>query len=374
MERRRWLPCKKAVGGLTASALLILAGVAWLDRTSLLAWYSIHGLVSAKDSDRQAWVKLVAGLDLVAMPQLVDCLRRADMRVCASAQAGLLKMVQRWGPSDSRRAKLAGWLAERFATLSEPGRQAALEIEADLLQNCRSGPLTAYLVPTATRLVAEASRTAGMGVRQAALALAASLADQSTPPELLRACRELTKTCLSDQAAGNRVRAIGLASRPEIGLLEAVVPLLNDAVPEVRREAMLAVGSAPTAINTDILLRWLHDSDAEVQRLCEKALRSRGLRDEHVKLGRLLTDSRPELRLQVLELLRRANDLEPGIWLRHLSHDPAPAVRAAAVRAATEQTVRSLADRLEQMSQNDPCPSVRQLAQYYLTSKEYSRR
>jgi hypothetical protein len=41
-------------------------------------------------------------------------------------------------------------------------------------------------------------------------------------------------------------------------------------------------------------------------------------------------------------------------------------VRAAAARAALEQRVRSLADRLEQMAQNDPSPSVRQLAQYYL--------
>jgi HEAT repeat protein len=187
---------------------------------------------------------------------------------------------------------------------------------------------------------------------------------------LCSACRELTQTCLGDEVPANRAHAVRLAARPQIALLEAVVPLLSDPVPEVRREAMLAVGPAQTAMSTDNLVRWLHDADAEVRTLCEKALRSRGLGDEHVKLGRLLTDSRPGVRLQVLSLLRQANDLEPGIWLRHLSHDSAPAVRAGAVRAAAEQAIGTLADRLEQMAQNDACPTVRQLAQYYLHSQK----
>ena len=326
-------------------------------------------LLTARDSNRQAWAERVAELDLAAMVKLTNYLRQADTGVCASVQAALQKMAQRWGPDDSRRAKLAGCLVERFAVLSEPGRQAALESLADLLQKQPAGSTTVDLLPAVTRVLLQASRATGTGVREAALALGAcALSGRHAHPDLLHACRELTQTCLSDQAAGNRVQAIRMASRQEIDLLEAVPSLLNDTLPEVRRQAMLAVGCVPTAINTDDLLRWLHDSDPEVRRLCEAALRSRGLRDEHIQLGRLLTDTRPEVRLQVLDLLCRANDLEPGIWLRRLSHDSAPAVRAAAVRVATEQKVRSLTDRLEQMAQNDPCPSVRQLAQYYLTS------
>jgi hypothetical protein len=75
------------------------------------------------------------------------------------------------------------------------------------------------------------------------------------------------------------------------------------------------------------------------------------------------------MRLQVIDQLRYAHDLEPGVWLRRLSHDPAPAVRAAAVRAAAERHTVHLTDRLEQMAQNDPCPTVRQLAKYYLSSQ-----
>jgi hypothetical protein len=161
--------------------------------------------------------------------------------------------------------------------------------------------------------------------------------------------------------------------RPGLELLDAVTPLLNDPDAEVRRSAMVAVGPAAEILGTDDLLRWLHDSDAEVRQLCEKALRSRGLQDEHLRLGRLMTASQPRARLQVLDRLRYANDIEPAVWVRRLSHDPAPAVRAAAARAAAEQTLTTLTDRLEQMAQNDPCPTVRQLAQYYLSSQKSAR-
>ena len=83
-----------------------------------------------------------------------------------------------------------------------------------------------------------------------------------------------------------------------------------------------------------------------------------------------MTDAQPGTRLQVLDLLGRSRDLEPGAWLRRLSNDPSPAVRAAAVRAATEQPMASLVDRLEQMAQNDPSSTVRQLAQYYLSCQK----
>jgi hypothetical protein len=375
MERRSVLRNKRFLAGVAATALLLLVGFAWLERAPLLAWYCIHMLTKAKDSNRDVWAQRVAGLDLGAMTKLIDSLRRSDAAVCAGAEAGLQKMVQHWGAGDSRRTKLAACLAERFAALSEPGRQAAMEILLALSQTEQAGAPAADLLPPATRMLAEASRAEASrvgesGVRAAALRLAAGLSSScSTQPDLLQACRALTRTCFTDRAAANRVQAIRLARREELDLLEAVTPLLNDPAPEVRREAMLAVGSAVAAINTDDLLASLHDPDVEVRRLCEAALRSRGLSEEHVQLARLLTDSRPEVRLQVLGLLRRQNDLEPGIWLRRLSHDPAPAVRAAVVRAAIEQRVPSLSDRLEQMAQNDPSPSVRQLAQYYRTCR-----
>lgn len=370
MERRCGFRSKKLLAALTAGVLLILSGTAWLKRTSLLVSYSVHRLISAKESDQQDWVERVAALDRAAMPKLIDCLRHHNAQVCAKAEAALLAMAQRWGSDDVREAELAEDLAKRFASLSEPGQQAALQIQDQLVRASAADPAAADLLPAVAATLAEAARTANTEVHARALALAASLTQQSTRSDWTDAGRKLTQRCLSDEAPANRIEAIRFALRSEIGLQQAVVPLLSDPVPEVRRVAMLGVGTAPDAIDTDDLLRWLHDPDPLVRNLCENALRSRGLKEEHLKLGRLMTDHRPGVRIQVIQWLRRANDLEPGVWLRRLSHDPAPAVRAAAVRAATEQEVLSLKDRLEQMAQNDACASVRQLAQYYLTSQK----
>jgi hypothetical protein len=369
MERPYLLRRLKLFAGLMAGVLMLLFVVLWWQRAPLLAWYSVHRLVSVPDGAQRAWVERVAELDLAAVPQLIASLRSANRQICGRAQEGLSAIVRSWGPGDSRRAHLAGCLADRFTALSNLGRQVALQIQAYLLKTTQPGARYDLLLP-ATRVLAESSRTPDTMVHKRAMVLVLNLADPRAKPELLDACRELTRTCLSDRSAQVRLEAINLASRQEIGLLPAVVPLLSDPVPEVRRQAMLAVGSAPEVINTDDLLRWLHDPDDLVRKLCEKALRSRGLGDQHLKLGRLLTNGKPAVRLKVLDQLYQANDLEPGVWLRHLSHDSAPAVRAAAVRAAAEWAISSLTDRLEQMAQNDPSPSVRQLAHYYLSSQK----
>ncbi|HLJ95024.1 MAG TPA: HEAT repeat domain-containing protein [Gemmataceae bacterium] len=370
MERRYWPNRKKLLVLLLGSGLLILAGVGWVERTPLLVYYAVHRLRTAEASERQPWVDKVAGLDVVALPQLVECLRQDEPEACANVRAGVQEMVQRWELDDPRRVQLAEQLADRFAEMSEEGALLALEIQENLFRGSltiSSGP---DLLPAVARMIREAVGTVNTRVHLRALGLAATCVEARPRPELIDTCRKITLRCLTDQAQGNRIEAIRFAARPEVGAHEAVVPLLNDPVPEVRRAAILALGPAPAALNTDDLLTWLHDTDSGVRSLCETALRSRGLEPEHIKLGRLMTDRRPETRLQVIDQLRRVSDLEPGVWLRRLSHDPAPAVRAAAVRAAAEQAVPSLKDRLEQMAQNDPCPSIRQLAQYYLSSQK----
>src|SRR5208337_1265426 len=129
-----------------------------------------------------------------------------------------------------------------------------------------------------------------------------------------------------------------------------LAPLLDDPVAEVRQAAILAVGPARDVVNTEDLLRALHDPDPDVRRLCEvMLLGDRGLRQEDVILGRLISDARPEVRLKVLDRLRPASDTEPGVWLRRLSQDPVPAVRAAALRAVAEQPLLDFSERLQQM-------------------------
>jgi hypothetical protein len=99
-------------------------------------------------------------------------------------------------------------------------------------------------------------------------------------------------------------------------------------------------------------------------------LHGRGFRGKDLQLGRLITDPRPAVRLQVLERLLADDGLEPGVWLRRLSVDRAPEVRVAAIRAAVEDPRVDLSDRIDQIARSDPSPTVSQLARYYLSCQQ----
>jgi hypothetical protein len=93
------------------------------------------------------------------------------------------------------------------------------------------------------------------------------------------------------------------------------------------------------------------------------------LSENHILLARLISDERASARLEVFEHLQHASDLEPGVWLRRLSQDASPAVRAAAIRAAMSQTRVDLRPRILEMAQRDPSPTVRHMAQHYLSRR-----
>jgi HEAT repeat protein len=110
----------------------------------------------------------------------------------------------------------------------------------------------------------------------------------------------------------------------------------------------------------------LHDEDAEVQYYCELALRERGLTDADLLVAREITDPNPATRMRVLHRLPQMPDLNLVEWLRQLSLDASPAVRAAAVRAAGENPSVDMRQRLQEMAEQDPCDAVRLNARYYL--------
>ncbi len=352
--------------GIGLLAVGILAGVGcWLARDAILGWYYLERLSRASEQDRAGWAECVARLDSAAVPGLLRRFADEDGRACANAQAGLAAVVARWPADDPRRGRLAVQLAESFGRDSVAGQRRVLELFAAWLQ---VSPALADVRDCGVRLVPLAGRSADKDVRAAGLAVCGSFVNGETRPEVLACCRELIRRGLQDAEADNRALAARLAALTPVNLLPEVAPLLDDPSPAVRQVAMMVVGPAPEAISTDDLLRSLHDTDEDVRRLCEAQLRDwRGLRHEDIALGRLISDPKPGVRLQVLENLGRARDLEPGVWLRRLSHDPSAAVRAAAIRTAGEQLQIDLSDRIRQMAQNDPSPTVRQLAQFYLS-------
>jgi HEAT repeat protein len=352
-----------------AAVILLVAGGLWLGREPLLARYYLRGLARADEGQRDRWAERVAGLDGAAVPPLLELLA-GDDRACANARAALAALVRRWGGDDPRGEELARRLSETFGRLGVPGQREVLQFEVGWLRAEGGKAPAADVARALARELPEAARAADGGVRGAALDLAAALLERPDAAESLGPCRELARACFADAAADNRARAARLALHPGMDLQRQALPLLRDPDNEVRRLAMLAVGPAPNVISTDELLHWLHDPDPAVRRLCEGALSYRKVPKDHIRLGRTLTDPDHHVRLDVIDELHETRDIDAGIWLRYLSHDPKESVRVAAVRAAVEQrfgTPIDFKDRLEQMSKTDPSLSVRQLVRFHLS-------
>jgi hypothetical protein len=352
-------------------ALAVLAGIAWLSRTPLLSWYYLRQLAAAGAEDREAWAERVAGLGDAVLPALLDCLARDDARACANAEAALSRLARSWGAADPRTASLVEELRQRFGGLSGPGREAALELAMVLLHPGEGkASLPAPLVEAGGKLLTAAAACADSGVR--VLALADVLAG-SAPGRWPEVYRGLIDKGLAADDGECRVRAIHLtmhsALRQQENLLKRVVELLRDQRAEVRRAALLAVGLSEQAISKDDLLPLLHDPDVMVCRLCEAALRQRGLEERHLRLAWLVSAPRAEDRLGVLRHLGYAADLDPGVWLRRLTQDPDAAVRFAAMASAAANRQVDLSDRLREMRDGDPSPTVRQWAPYFLRRK-----
>src|SRR5438094_129301 len=94
---------------LTIGLMLVLGGlgpITWLKRADLFAWYCVHQLASADEAHRDVWIGRLLSVDDVALPRLIDCLCRDDVRACTNAQAALLRLVER--ADEIGRVSLAG--------------------------------------------------------------------------------------------------------------------------------------------------------------------------------------------------------------------------------------------------------------------------
>ncbi len=354
---------------------LLLAGsiIAWVEREELLCCWYLNRLENTSGEEARPWAEKLAGLDDRAVPELIALLSR-DTPVCDNARMGLDSLFRRWGRDDPRTVDLVHLVVKEFAHFSKPGQEAALGLALEWLEGEQACP--ACLVCALGRLLAEINHANRAELHAAGVEFALGIVTRSQQADLCCAARDIARAALQSTETGTRVRAVKLATQPGVNLRERTLPLLNDPEPLVRRAAMLAVGESPEVIHTDNLLHWLHDPDPEVRQLCEQALRGekRGsLSPEFIRMGKLLTDPRWQVRVSVLDHLEDAEELDSGVWLDRLSRDPEPAVRAAAVRAAGENNNARLTDRLNQMAHDDPSPTVADVARYYLTQRKKPR-
>jgi hypothetical protein len=372
MSRIPWLN-KKCLVAVVAFVVLLAGSVTYLERTALLSWYYVRGLAKADPNSQAVWAERVAGLGEDAIPGLLKCLTDSDATVCCNARAGLAQLAKHWGIGDSRTVALAMRCGREFTHFSAAGQQNLLDLAADWFRSPSADTSPAQgLLAACVRLLSEAASSTDGGTQGRALELCDVLLAQPQGAEALSAGREVVRSCLASEAPGNRVRAVDLTRRPGMDLFEQVTPLLRDPVAEVRRSAMATVGDPASGVIDDALLPSLHDDDAEVQQLCFEALVKRERTPQQIRLGYLLTDKNPAMRVQVVDYLPQLSDLDPALWLTPMSHDESPAVRAAAARAMSRLCLddQRLKERLKEMAASDPSATVCLLAKYYLDNPE----
>ena len=81
-----------------AGVLVRCAGVGWMERASLEAWFYLRSLARADEANQALWVGRVAGLDGAALPGLVDLLTQDD-----PARASMPKRRCQWFASAGTR-------------------------------------------------------------------------------------------------------------------------------------------------------------------------------------------------------------------------------------------------------------------------------
>jgi HEAT repeat protein len=367
MSRISWLN-KKVLAAAVVMLLLLVGGVAFMERTALLSWYYVHNLARADESNQVVWAERVAGLGENVVPSLLDCLADPDPRVCGNAHAALGRLSQQWGNGDARSVALAMRCGRDFNRFSPSGQQHILELATEWFRAPGGDtPPAPGLLAACVRFLTETSASTDTATQEHALELCAVLLAQPQGMEALSAGRDVVRNCLTSNSANTRMRAVELALYPGMDVLEQVVPLLNDPEVEVRRRAMTAMENAKYVVD-DALLPSLHDSDPEVRRLCQKTLLSRNLSPQQIRLSFLLTAHDPAVRIETLDYLPRVKEVDLSLLLIRLSHDPSPAIRAAAARAMSRllRTDPDLAKRLDEMARTDPSATVCLLAKYYL--------
>ncbi len=116
------------------------------------------------------------------------------------------------------------------------------------------------------------------------------------------------------------------------------------------------------AMETDVLMRWVHAADATVAGRAEGALRRRGFTDVHLELARRLFDPAPDVRIELARTLPKLTSIDPVPWLLWLSRDPDARVRRTAIGLMATTADPALHARIRQMAREDSDPAVQRVA------------
>jgi HEAT repeat protein len=318
-------------------------------------------------------VDQTAALEAAGVDALVDWLREADATSCERAGQALMTLSQSWKARHPLQDTLAARIDDQFNRFSPAGRVHAIRV-LECVVDVHAEELPSETTVQALRnVLVHGDGFLGNELRSHALHFALHSRPLIPPAatDWLDVCRLLVKSGLTDDRVECRAAAVRLAATPGVDMLDKVVPLLigetKDPATEVRVVSILMLGSSDheELLGTDEMLPLLHETDAEVRRVAERALRGRGLQGSRLHLAKLVSHPEATQRAQAALAVFRFPELDSVLWLDRLSRDEDPAVRAAALRAASQFGEERFRSRVTEMATKDPSPTVRQIASYY---------
>ena len=319
----------------TAGLALASAGgvLAWKHQELLTAW-KVHQLPQAGIAEqRQILSSLAENPDLSTGWLLYSLSQSSSPEEAEALGQGLVQLSENLSEEalDTHLARAASL----FKSMEPFAQAETMAWLAKAFSKETSTTLTESRSKTSRRLLDSAYLSEENSVQAAALQMSAGILKQNPPAEILGSIKQLVSAGAKSDSSIVQIQAITVALNPKTDCLQEVAICLKSPHKEVRQAAILALGPASETIMDEVLLPSLHDEDQTIVHLTETALQARGLREDQIRLGKLMADPKPVKRLEVLDHLSTTRDIDPMIWLKKMSNDPSPAVRAAAARAIT---------------------------------------
>jgi HEAT repeat protein len=343
-------------------------------------WYGFRG---AKRGDSRAVATHRAAIsDESTLAALNEGLRNSDPRALVTIQ-------QRLAPqSDAPRSALsdeeaANWLETLsslrtgFVGFNAPGRAMAVVAACRILDRFGVEPTPARwndLLRPLHDLLSASLADPDPNVRVAALTEVGKawvwLPGRSLTPieedglgNWKEALHRPVVGCLGKADAQTLTAAVAcLGALPIDDAAAPAISYLDNANTDVRKQVLVSFARRSALLSEDMLLKRLHDENADIRDTATLILKTRGLNSEQIGLGGLIFSPRPQQRASVIPLLKDRSDLDPVVWLIQLSRDSEEMVRISAIEAlAAHQTPVALR-RLAELARSDTSEAVRKAA------------
>lgn len=314
---------------------------------------------------------------------LAERLRRGDARALSDLAQQVTAKTE-GTPKGLDETEGADWvemltgLRAGFAQFGGPGRATSVAVVGQILRRFAIEPAPAgsvRVLPPSFEVLAAGLADRELEVRVAALTAVGRLWAWAPGRGLM----PVEEQAVAQWKEGLHAPVVYLLTDPEPGARAAAVACLGvlpiDAAAEpaaagvrdpndlVRQQTLVSFAGRRDLMSEEDILPLLDDPSPIVALMAEQVLKgSRGLSPEQIGLGQLVYHPRAEMRITAIPRLQGRTDIDPNVWLLHLSRDPAELVRAQAVAALAGRDSPAVRRRLEEMALTDPSAAIRATA------------